>query len=113
MCSIIKTYYSYRDNRKKLQLSYLKYCLCHFIVVEVAQRKVSKVTSIDYLIWKEIKADFANLVFFKKKGYLLAVLNPTLQVSFNQYLSALLSSLNTVGQYIFSSFFPVWFTIRW
>lgn len=67
----------------------------------MAQRKVSEGTSIDYFIWKEIKADFANLV--KKKKAIC--LNPTLQVSFNQYLSALLSSLNTVGQYILFFFF--------
>lgn len=58
MCSIIKTQYSYHDNRKKkLQLSNPKYCLCHFKIVEMAQRKVSG----DF-IRKEIKADFANLV---------------------------------------------------
>lgn len=61
MCSIIKSYYSYCDNIKKLQLLYLKYCLCCFIIIEMAQRKVSEGTSIDYFIWKEIKADFANL----------------------------------------------------
>lgn len=68
----------------------------------MAQRGVIEGISIDYFILREIKAGFASLVILKKnknqKSYFLALLNPTLPVLFNHYLSASLN--NTIDKYI-------------
>lgn len=62
VCSIIKNYCSYSDIEKNCNYHTWNTAFVIFIMVEMAQRGVTEGISIDYFIWKEIKAGFASLV---------------------------------------------------